>query len=266
MNDNGQNLRRGSVVEVRIEALAHGGRGVARVGGMVLFVGGALPGDLVRARVNRRKPQYAEADAIEILEPSSVRRAPPCPLFGRCGGCKWQDLPYPEQLRWKERHVAEALRHIGRQTTLRIRPILPSPAEWNYRNKMEYSFGAEADGSVTIGLHRMGDWRRVLDVPDCLIAPAVFSDICGWVRSELNRLKAEDPSLVPYDPVRHRGLLRHLVLRHSLYSNQVLCALLTNAPPWPGAEALGQRLLAHFPQCRGFLYGTTTALNDVARP
>jgi 23S rRNA (uracil1939-C5)-methyltransferase len=267
VQDNRDNLRRGAMVETRIEGLALGGRGIARVGGgMVLFVAHALPGDVVRARVTRRKPQYAEAEAIEILEPSPARRTPPCPLFGQCGGCKWQDLPYAEQLVWKERHVAEALRHIGRQQHLRIRPIIPSPSEWHYRNKMEYSFGAEADGSLSIGLHRSGDWRRVLDVPECLIAPPVFSEITGWARDELNRQRAGDPSLVPYDPVSHRGLLRHLVLRHSTHSGAVLCALLTNAPPWDAAEAFGRGLLERFPQCRGFLYGTTTALNDVARP
>src|SRR5262245_9459527 len=158
-------IKKGQIVEISPESVAFGGRGVARVEGMVIFVEGALPGDTVRARVTKRKPQYAEASTVEVVKASPHRRDYPCPVFGTCGGCRWQDYEYSQQLIAKQQHVADALKHIGKQHAFEMRPILPSPEEWFYRNKMEFSFGvSETDPSKIIaGFHRSGDFRRIID-------------------------------------------------------------------------------------------------------
>jgi len=135
-------IRKGDEVELSIDSLAFGGRGVARHAGMVIFVEGALEGDVVRARITKRKPQYAEARATEVVTPSPHRLEAPCPVFGICGGCKWQNFEYARQLEAKQRHVGEALTHIARRQQVEVRPIIASPSQWHYRNKMEFSTSA----------------------------------------------------------------------------------------------------------------------------
>src|SRR5262245_25345989 len=162
-------FKKGETVELTVDDLAFGGRGITRVDGFVLFVDGALPGDRVQAVVTKRKPHYAETRALEIVTPSPHRVAPPCSHVGVCGGCRFQDLAYPEQLRHKERQVADCLKHLGRLDAT-IRPILPATRIFGYRNKMEYSFGRGPDGLLTLGLHRRGLFDRPFDLERCWIA------------------------------------------------------------------------------------------------
>ncbi len=259
-------IRKGDLAELRIEDLAFGGRGIARPGGMVVFVEGALPGDVVRARITKRKSSFAEARAVEILQPSPRRVAAPCPSFGTCGGCRWQDFGYADQLRTKQQHVAEALRHIGGQGDLPVREILPSPDPWNYRNKMEFSFGRRDDGGIELGLHKAGSFQTIIGVNECHIQAAGLNPVLRWmqdaVRREAGRAGA---GFVPYNPNDHTGFLRHLILRHSRTTGHFLVALLTAGGKWNGAERLGAELMAAFPECRGFLWGTNDTHGDVAR-
>lgn len=265
MTDTRKQLKRGDHFEGTVDTLAFGGQGIVRHDGFVVFVPGVVPGDRIAGRITRRKPHYAEAAVEQLVEPSPGRRAAPCPHFGECGGCKWQMLPYDQQLAVKESHVREALRHIAAQQAVEVSAILPSPTEWHYRNKMEWSFGTGADGTIAMGLHRAGDWRRVVNVRECHIAPEMSGELLEFVRGELNRLAADKPWLVAYNPVNHTGFLRHLVLRSSAATGEFVVALITNRRDFPGAEDLGRAIMERFPKCRGFLWGISTALNDVAR-
>src|SRR5512139_1536315 len=131
----GRPFKKGETVELKVEDLAFGGRGITRVDSFVLFVDGALPGDRVTAVVTKRKPHYAEARATSILEPSPLRVAPACAHVGVCGGCRFQDLAYSEQLLHKERQVADCLKHLGGLDAT-MRPIVPAERTFGYRNKM----------------------------------------------------------------------------------------------------------------------------------
>jgi 23S rRNA (uracil1939-C5)-methyltransferase len=258
--------KKGAVIDARVEKLAFGGAGIARVGGMAVFIERTLPGDLVRARIVKRKPQYAEARLMETLEPSPLRQPARCPVFGACGGCRWQDFPYEEQLRVKQSHVAEALRHIARQREPVIRDILPSPEPYNYRNKMEFSFGALEDGGLTVGLHRAGSFQQIVGVDECHIQAAALNAALAWLGGELNReAQREGPHFRPYDPRDHSGFLRHLIFRHSRTTGDLLVALLTASGGWKGAERFAAVLMERFPACRGFLWGLNDGHGDVAR-
>src|ERR687888_188030 len=139
----------GQQVDVRIESLAYGGNGVGRVDGFVVFVRGGLPGDRVRARVTKTKRGFAEASTEVVLEPSARRVEPPCPYFGVCGGCRFQDLAYEEQIAQKEQQVRDALERIGRFSPPPLEPIVPAASEYGYRNKLEYTF-AEGDEGIVL--------------------------------------------------------------------------------------------------------------------
>lgn len=158
--------------QVRIEALAFGGSGLGRVDGKVVFVPGAVPGDEVRYRVVRDKKHFVEAELLAVLRPSAERREAPCPVFGQCGGCQWQQLPYARQVFWKERIFADFFtRQLGLAPDV-LAPLLPAPAEWGYRSRAQFKCRQTADGFV-MGFYRGGS-HFVIDVAQCPIAaPAI---------------------------------------------------------------------------------------------
>ncbi len=159
--------QRGDELELRIDSLAFGGEGVARLGdgGYVVFVAGAIPGDRVRAVVHKRKRSYAHARTLEVLDPSPERIAP----LADHPGVPWQVLPYERQLQIKSAQVDEALRRIGRLDGFELEPIVPAVEPWRYRNKLEYSFGDE-DGELVCGFHVPAGANRVAPIKDCLLA------------------------------------------------------------------------------------------------
>ncbi|MBE9582655.1 MAG: class I SAM-dependent RNA methyltransferase, partial [Proteobacteria bacterium] len=133
-------VKRGQILELRIERLTYGGRGLARVNGFTVFVERTAPGDVVRARVFRKKKNHAEARVVDLITPSPFRVEPTCRYSGFCGGCPWQFLEYEKQLLFKEEHVVESLEHIGQLRGVRVLPAIPSEKRFEYRNKMEFSF------------------------------------------------------------------------------------------------------------------------------
>src|SRR5205823_13836900 len=140
--------QRGDELDLRVDALAFGGNGVARLDGYVVFVSGGVPGDRVRAVVTKRKRDYAEARAVEVLEPSPDRIAPRADH----PGAPWQVLPYERQLEIKHAQVADALRRFG-HLDVEVEPIVPAVEHWRYRNKAEFSFGSATEGRLALGFH-----------------------------------------------------------------------------------------------------------------
>lgn len=159
---------RGQEIELQIDSLAHGGEGVARYGeaGYVVFVSGAIPGDRVRAVVVKRKRSYAHARVLEILTPSP-ERIPPTAMHP---GVPWQVLPYERQLEIKREQVDDALRRIGKLEGFELEEIVPALSRWRYRNKLEYSFGQDDDGTLVCGFHASAGGNRVESIEDCLLA------------------------------------------------------------------------------------------------
>ena len=214
----------GAELELEVDALAFGGRGIARANGYVVFVAGALPGDRVRARISKAKRNHAEAAAVELLRPSADRLPDTCTHEGEpCPGASWQGLPYELQLEHKHAQVGDALRRIGRLDDFELEPIEPSVERWRYRNKLEYSFGENGDRLV-LGFHRRGSWHEVVDVEDCHLASAASNaarnEIRGWAASE---------GIPAFDPREREGVLRNLVVRDSQRTGRVQTRLCTSA-------------------------------------
>jgi len=164
-------LKKNTIIETRIYNLTYGGRGIGKYNGMVIFIPGTVPGDLVSARVVRKKASYAEAELVDVSEPSNLRIKPRCPLFGTCGGCSWQNVPYEDQLVFKEEITRSTLEHMARQSDFNLHPIIASPRKWRYRNKVDYTFGKDAGGKTVLGFHKTGNYYEILDVEKCYIQP-----------------------------------------------------------------------------------------------
>src|SRR5215468_9979554 len=160
--------RRGDSVSLTIDDLAFGGEGVGRLDGYVVFVRGALPGDRLRVRIVEPRARYARGQIEAIEVPSPDRVEAPCPHFGHCGGCRLQHLAYRSQLVFKEKQVRDCLERLGGVEKVEIRPILPAPDPYGYRNKMEFTV-AEIAKQAVVGLHEAERYDSVLDIERCLL-------------------------------------------------------------------------------------------------
>ncbi len=223
---------RGEQLEVEIESLAFGGRGVARADGMVVFVAGALPGDRVLAEITKAKKRFAEARTVELLRPGADRLADRCVHGGEpCPGAPWQGLSYERQLAQKAEQVDEALRRIGGLDGFELEPIEPAIEQWRYRNKLEYSFG-DREGEPILGFHARGRWDLIVDVEDCQLASergnAARNAVREWARLE---------SVPPYDARERTGVLRNLVVREGWRTGQIQTRLVTSAARFPKPPA-----------------------------
>jgi 23S rRNA (uracil1939-C5)-methyltransferase len=211
---------RGQELELTVDALAYGGNGVARLEGYVVFVSGAVPGDRVRAVVTKRKRAYAEARTVEVLEPSAERVEPRAPGHP---GTPWQVLPYERQLEVKAEQVDEALRRIGHLDGFALEPIVGADDQWRYRNKLEYSFGTDDDGTLVCGFHRPGSWEDIVHVEDDLLASERVNvarrTVLDWCRAQ---------ALDAYDRREQHGLLRNLVIREGRRTGEIQVRVVTS--------------------------------------
>ena len=219
---------RGEQLELEIESLAFGGRGLARCEGMVVFVSGGLPGDTVRAEITKAKKRFAEARAVELLSPGAERIADVCVHEGEpCPGAPWQGLAYERQLTHKSEQVGEALRRIGELDGFELEAIEPAIEQWRYRNKLEYSFGEEGD-ELTLGFHARGRWDLIVDVDDCHLASEQGNEarnaVREWARAE---------AVPAWDGRGRRGVLRNLAVREGRRTGQVQTRLVTTEARFP---------------------------------
>ncbi|HEV2074855.1 MAG TPA: 23S rRNA (uracil(1939)-C(5))-methyltransferase RlmD, partial [Thermoleophilaceae bacterium] len=213
-------LRPGDELELSVESLAHGGNGVARLDGYVVFVRGGFPGDRVRARVTKRKRSYAEASAEELIDPSPERVEP----RASHPGAPWQVLPYERQLREKHAQVIDALERIGGFERPPVEPAMPAVEPWGYRNKVEYSFGRSPDGELVVGFHRPGRWDRIEPIERDVLAServdALRRRVADWARGE---------GLSGHDRADGTGLLRNLVVREGRRTGDLQARLVTGS-------------------------------------
>jgi len=235
---------RGAELDLRIDALANGGNGIARLDGYVVFVSGAIPGDLVRAVVTKRKRAYAEARTLEVLEPSPERIAP----LADHPGAPWQVLPYERQLAVKHEQVRDALTRIGHLDGFALDDIVPAVEQWRYRNKLEYSFGTGDGGALLCGFHAPGSWHEIVPISDCLLASersnAVRDQVVAWCREQ---------GLSAFDRRTHSGMLRNLVVREGRRTGELQARLVT------GPGDLDTASLAAAVDCQGLTWTRTEA-------
>jgi len=179
-------------VELTIHDIAFGGKGVARDNGKAVFVPFTIDGERVSARITREKKQFAEADLVEVLESSAHRVAPPCPYFGRCGGCSYQHIRYDHQLVLKAHQVEQAMRRIARLAEPPMRPMVPSPLPYAYRNRITVHVQDEV-----VGFYRR-DVHELMDIAACPIS-------MPEVNKALAELRAARPRDGHYSLRAHSG-------------------------------------------------------------
>jgi 23S rRNA (uracil1939-C5)-methyltransferase len=251
--------RRGDVLDLTIDDLAFGGEGVGRVQGYVVFVRGGLPGDRVRARIVEARSRFGRA-VIESLEsPSPDRVDAPCPYFGRCGGCRLQHLAYPAQLAFKEKQVRDCLERIGGLGAFELRPILPAPDPYGYRNKMEFTVVRDPGEGVAIGLHQADRYDVVLDIERCLLQ----SDTMNALLDEL-RAQARVRKLAVYDQDSGAGLLRFATVREGRRTGEAMVNIVAAAPDVEALGPVAERLRARVPSVASVVVNVNAKKASVA--
>ncbi len=261
-----------NIVLENIKLVSAGAKGVA-VGkteeGKTVLVSGAIPGDVVNARVKKSKSKYFEAEVLEVVEESPFRIDAKCIHFGVCGGCKWQNMSYDKQLEFKQEEVYNNIKRIGGVDDFQTLPILGSEEQYFYRNKMEFSFSNarwltldEVNSTENIqdknalGFHIPGMWSKILDLRECWLQEDPSNDIRLAVKQF-----AEDNNLEFFDVKNHDGFLRTLMMRQNSHGEWMVLFQLYREEK-ENREKLFEFLLEKFPQIKTLVYAINPKPND----
>ena len=233
-----------------------------------------LPGQRVRFQLKKVKKKRPEGNLTEVLVPSEIERAvPPCPHFSECGGCAYQTLPYEEQKKLKLNQVKALLDAV--YPDFPLDECVESPRIWEYRNKMEFSFGDEVkDGPLTLGLHKRGSFYDIVSVPDCQIIDEDLCKVLKTTQDFFRNAKLGGKSIDFYHKMRHEGVLRHLLVRKGLKTGEMLICLVTSSQG--GIDSTeGKQLLEKYKDTllalettgtfAGILHMTNDSLSDVVK-
>ncbi len=236
-------MKKGEIRKFEIENYAFEGKGIAKVEmeegkKFVVFVHNAYPGDVVEARIIKKKKSFAEAKTVNILTASEKRTEPKCKYFGVCGGCKQQDLKYEWQLKFKEEQVKDAFKRIAGIEEFESLPILSTEKIYRYRNKMEFSFADKRwltkeelesaeeikDRNFALGLHIPRIFDKVIDIEECYLQPEVNDKILNFTREFF---KSRNTTI--YSTKTHTGYLRNLVIRNSAHVSDLMVNIVTSS-------------------------------------
>ncbi len=261
-----------TIENVEITGIAAEGKALARVNDCVLFVPNCVPGDVVDIQVTKKKHSFMEGRVERFVKYSEVRCEPRCKHFGECGGCKWQMLPYSEQLKHKQQQIVDNLTRIGKLTLPPVSPILGSKQTYEYRNKLEFSCSDKRwvswdavraaggleniDTGYGIGFHITGAFDKVLDIEECHLMPPINNLIRNFVRDW-----AKQRQLTFYNERTHSGWLRSLILRSNLHGELMLTVVFAEENNEMQEQLLSE-LHSRFPQITALLYVINQKFND----
>lgn len=254
---------------IEITGIAAEGKALTRVDDMVLFVPYCVPGDIVDIQVTRKKHSFMEGRVERIVTPSPTRCEPRCKHYGECGGCKWQILPYEEQLRHKQQQIIDNLTRIGKIELPEISPILGSKEIYAYRNKLEFTFsdrkwlswdtiraagGLEhVDNTHGLGFHIPNCFDKVLDITECHLMPDINNRIRNGIRDFARQL-----GITFYNEHAHEGQLRTLILRSNHKGEIMLIVVWADEPDLRVMEYIRDS----FPEIISLLYVVNRKFND----
>ncbi|MBM3270935.1 MAG: 23S rRNA (uracil(1939)-C(5))-methyltransferase RlmD [Candidatus Sericytochromatia bacterium] len=247
----------GDVVDLRIDEIVAGGEGLGRLGTYAIFVPYGAPGDVVRARVISTKPGYARALVSEILEPGPGRIAPPCRVYGACGGCQLQHLAYPEQLAVKEAMVRDALARIAKIATASlVRPIAGMAEPWFYRNKAHWAV-SRVGNKLALGLFEPRS-HKVVEPDPCQIQHPLLNLVLSFLRRELPAF-----GLAVYDERSGKGFLRSCFAKVAHATDELMIGLVGTTSRLPASEVFVAAVRESFPDARSVVLNVQPERSNV---
>ena len=254
---------------LEITTLAAEGKAMGRWNDVVVFVPLTVPGDVVDVQIRSKRRRFMEGFVVRYVRKSPLRAEAFCAHFGVCGGCKWQNLPYEEQLRFKTEQVRDQLTRIGKIALPQIAPCLGSEQTRFYRNKLEFTFadrrwltreevesGTDFDAAPALGFHIPNMFDKVLDIDKCWLQPDPSNDI----RTETRRFCIEN-GYTFHNAREHRGLMRNMIVR-TASTGEVMVIVVFGEDDRERIAALLDHLAANFPQITSLFYIVNTKFND----
>lgn len=258
-------LKKNQLFRIEIEDAAFEGKGIGHLDGMAVFIRNTAPGEVVDARIHKIKKKYCEALLEEIITPSPLRVHPKCRYAEVCGGCSWQHLAYPEQVKIKTAHIRDHLQRIGHFTNLPIASCIKADNIFYYRNKMEYSFGPRLwlpkkerhlagpprRPYCPGGLHPPGRFDLIINIEECHLQTPLSFKILAWLRDY-----AEQNKVPPFNPEEKQGFLRNLSIRNGINTSEVMINIVTFFSEPRIFQPLATALQRQFPEI-------TTIVNNI---
>jgi 23S rRNA (uracil1939-C5)-methyltransferase len=261
---------------LEVTGYAAGGKSIAKLEGKVVFIEGAVPGDIVDVRLSKNKKDWAEGKAIRFERFSQDRVVPFCKHFGVCGGCKWQMLPYEKQLQYKQQEVADQMKRIGKIDLPEMLPIAGSSETIYYRNKLEFTFSSKKyftqvemdaipmpeDGTrglpsiPALGFHVPGSFDKVIDIDECFLQSSPTNEIRNFIREQALAHRVSF-----YDIRNHTGLLRNLMVR-LCSTGDLMVNLVFGDENEKVRIALLDAIKLQFPQITSLFYTINRKMND----
>jgi 23S rRNA (uracil1939-C5)-methyltransferase len=245
------------------------GNSVAKVNDLVIFVKNAVPGDVVTLKITREHRRYLEAKVLEIIKPSPYRTEVRCSHFGICGGCKWQNLKYEQQLFYKQKQVFDALTRIGKLSFPEILPIIDSQQIYYYRNKMEFAFSSKmwlTEAQIkskesfqkrnALGFHLPGMFDKILDIQQCYLQKEPSNEIRNFVKKY-----CEENNYSFFDNRKQSGLMRSMIIRNSSIGEWMVI-LMFYTDEKEKRENLLNAIAEKFPQITSLMYIINSKKND----
>ena len=262
-------VKKGQELILKIDSLAYGGKGVSRVDDFVIFVKNAIPGQKVRALLYKKRKGFGEARPLEILSESKHAVRPRCDHFPTCGGCKFQQLDYVEQVVQKKQQIENIFRRQAGITNFELDEIISADKIFHYRNKMEFTFSnnrwvlpeepENVNRDFALGMHIPERWDKILNIDRCYIMPELGNEILIKVKSLVQEL-----ALQPYNQKTHNGFLRYLMMRFGVNTGDLLVNLVTAYENTDLLNPLVDKLTKAFPQITTIVNNINTRKADVA--
>ena len=243
-------------LEMEITGLTHNGAGAGKYQGYTLFVSGGLPGEKAKVKVVKVNKNYGFAKLIEILQPSPDRIKPLCPVYKKCGGCQLQHLSYEGQLEQKRQLVEDNINRIGKLQNVIIHPTIGMDNPWNYRNKAQVPV-AEREGGLIAGFYAKGT-HDIIDMEKCLIQQEQNDQLV----LEIKKI-AQELGFSAYDENSHTGLLRHIITRVGVNTNELMLILVTNGENLPRKDKLIKKILAKKPDLTSLIQNINSKKTNV---
>jgi 23S rRNA (uracil1939-C5)-methyltransferase len=254
--------------DISVTDIADEGRSVGKVDNKIIFLDKAIPGDVVDALITKKKSSYLEGRVISIKTFSPLRTEAFCEHFGTCGGCKWQDLNYESQLKFKQKRVEDALKRIGRVNEFDLLPILPSVSTRHYRNKLEFTFSnkrwltndefqnGNGMGTPALGFHIPGLFDKVLDIKKCYLQP----EPSDAIRLEVKEYAVKN-NLSFFDLKTQQGFLRNMIIRNTTL-NEWMVTMVFHHDDFQKRNALLENVSEKFPGITSLMYVINPKRND----
>lgn len=250
-------VKKGDIVKLTLDNITNGGDCVGRVNGLAVFVPDGIPGEKVEVKIIHRKKNYARGEIINLIEPVEERIDPKCAVYGACGGCQLQHMSYKEQLNNKKAIVKDALERIGKLQKVEVNDVIGSDYPFNYRNKAQFPLKEDEEGQIVTGFYRKAT-HDIVAHNNCDIQHPVINKVAEAALDILNQHQ-----LTVYNEEKHRGLLRHLVIRVGICTNQALLTIVTKDCRFDHKHEIATEIINKVPELVGILHNINKKKTNV---